>query len=199
MLKVGLTGGIGSGKSTIATIFRQLEVPVYYSDSAAKKLIVTDGNIISQIKSVFGSEIFNDSGKLESKKLADKVFNNEELLKDLNAIIHPAVRKDFVEWIKKHFDIPYILNESAIIFEHDLYKELDAVIVILAPENVRIKRVMERDGIDEKEVKQRILNQITDEERKQKGDFFIINDETQAVIPQILKIHAELNKKVSFK
>lgn len=191
MLKIGITGGIGSGKSIVCNIFRQLAVPVYDSDREAK-LLMADPLILQQVKKIFGENVFDERGKLDNKKLAEIVFKNKEHLDKLNAIVHPVVREHFVEWLKKHSNSAYILNESAIVFEHDLHKKLDAVIVVLAPENIRISRVMKRDGVSEKDVLQRMKNQITDEERKQKANYFIINDESVSVIQQVLKINALL-------
>jgi dephospho-CoA kinase len=194
MLKIGLTGGIGSGKSTVGHIFHQIGIPVFYSDIEAKKLVMTDAYLLREIKTLFGEGVFNQ-GILDNKKLGQKVFNNKELLSKLNKIIHPAVRAHFREWVQQQGSVSYILNESAIIFEQDLHRELDAVIVVLAPEHIRIKRVAIRDGIQEHEVLQRIRNQISDAERKQKGTYFIMNDEMQPVIPQVLTINKLLVEK----
>lgn len=195
MLKIGVTGGIGSGKSIVCNIFQQLGVPVYYSDKEAKQLMSTP-LIMQQIKSVFGEQVLNEYGKPDNKKIAEIVFQNKALLDKLNAIIHPAVRNYFKEWAEKYPDAPYVMNESAIIFEHGLHKELDAVIAVLAPENIRIKRVMGRDGISEQDILQRIKNQMTDEERKQRANYIITNDGSVSVIEQVLKINSLLLERI---
>ncbi len=192
MLKIGITGGIGSGKSTVSILFKQLGIPIFCSDIEAKILMTNDENLLLQIKNNFGEDIIDPNGKINTKKLGQKVFYHSDLLHKLNSIIHPAVRTYFKQWVRKQSFSPYIINESALIFEHDLYKELDAVIVVLAPEDVRIKRVMKRDRLSENDILQRIKNQITDQERKQKGNYFIINDDINPVIPQVLKINAQL-------
>ncbi|OFY90530.1 MAG: dephospho-CoA kinase, partial [Bacteroidetes bacterium RIFCSPLOWO2_12_FULL_31_6] len=145
----------------------------------------------------FGEEVFGQNGFIDYKKMGQKVFYNNALLDKLNSIIHPAVRNHFKQWLHNQIDVPYILNESAIIFEHNLYKELDAVIVVLASEDTRVKRVIKRDGLKENEVFQRIKNQITDKERRLKGNYFILNDEKLPIIPQVLNIHRILLQKAN--
>lgn len=189
MLKIGLTGGIGSGKSIVARVFETLGIPVYYADDAAKRLMSTDENLKESIIKNFGEECYK-SGQLDRKQLASIVFNNKEKLKLLNSLIHPATIADANEWMKKQKSA-YIMKEAALLFESGAVKNLDYVIGVLSPADLRIKRVMQRDGLTEKEVMQRIDQQMDEKEKMKRCDFIITNDEKQLVLPQIL----ELDKK----
>jgi dephospho-CoA kinase len=189
MLKIGLTGGIGSGKSIVARVFETLGIPVYYADDAAKRLMSTDENLKESIIKNFGEECYK-SGQLDRKQLASIVFNNKEKLKLLNSLIHPATIADANEWMKKQKSA-YIMKEAALLFESGADKNLDYVIGVLSPADLRIKRVMQRDGLTEKEVMQRIDQQMDEKEKMKRCDFIITNDEKQLVLPQIL----ELDKK----
>ena len=198
MLKIGITGGIGSGKTIVCRVFEQLGVPVYPADEVARELTVSDEGIKLKIKEHFGSSIYSEYGNLNRKKLAEIVFNNEQALKKLNSIIHPAMRSHFSEWLRnlinntKKPQPPYILKEAAILFESGAYKGVDAVISVTANKELKIKRTMERDGITRKEVEQRMKNQMSDEEKVKMSDYVINNDDSSLVIPQILKIHNKL-------
>jgi dephospho-CoA kinase len=189
MLKIGLTGGIGSGKSIVARVFETLGIPVYYADDAAKRLMSTNENLKESIIKNFGEECYK-SGQLDRKQLASIVFNNKEKLKLLNSLIHPATIADANEWMKKQKSA-YIMKEAALLFESGADKNLDYVIGVLSPADLRIKRVMQRDGLTEKEVMQRIDQQMDEKEKMKRCDFIITNDEKQLVLPQIL----ELDKK----
>ncbi len=190
MKKVGITGGIGSGKSTVCSVFELLGVPVYYADDAGKQLLDED-KVKAQVVQLFGNSIL--SGNLIDRKiLAELVFNNKEKLAQLNAVIHPAVGADFEGWLKKQEGCAYIIKEAAILFESGAYKQVEDVITVAAPAELKIKRAVQRTGITAEQVQERMNNQLSDEEKIKRSRFVIINDEEQLIIPQILKIHAEL-------
>ncbi len=189
MIKVGLTGGIGSGKTTVAKIFEVLGIPVYYSDIQAKKILFKP-ETIEKIRHTFGEKVF-EKGKLSKKLLAKIVFNDKEKLQKLNSIIHPAVKTDFKNWLEKQ-NAPYVVKEAAILFESGAYKDMDFIITVFAPVEERIKRVMKRDNISREEVIRRIENQWTDEKKIKLSDFVIKNYNSFLVIPQVLEIHNKL-------
>jgi dephospho-CoA kinase len=191
MLKAGITGGIGSGKSTVARVFALLGVPVYSSDEAARRLLDEDPAIHNGLRMLLGDDAFTGE-KPDRKKIAAKVFGNKEKLEGLNAIVHPAVRKHFSEWIDAHKSYPYILKEAAILFESGTYKELDKIITVAAPEDTRIARVMKRDSSPVEDIRKRIESQMSDEEKIKLSDFVIHNGHNDLVIPQVLKVHEEL-------
>jgi dephospho-CoA kinase len=190
MLKVGVTGGIGSGKSTVCHLFNCLEIPIFNADETGRRLLTEDSGVISQVKNLFGGEIFIH-GKPDRKKIAEIVFINPGKLMELNAIIHPAVRKKFDEWTVEQTS-PYVIDEAAILFETGLYKQLDFTILVIAPEQLRIKRVMQRDGMDETAIKARMKNQWSDEDKKKITNFVLINDDIQPLMPQVMNIHSTL-------
>ena len=186
---IGLTGGIGSGKTTIATYFIAKAVPVYIADNQARK-IMESPEIISDIKQVFGTSIFENE-TLNRQKLADIVFDNPEKLKLLNAIIHPAVKEDFNQWILNHKSAAFIVYESAILFESGSYKNCDLIINVTAPIETRIQRVIERDKTTREAVLKRMERQWTDEQRSKKSDFNIDNstlESTKLEFEKIIKI-----------
>lgn len=192
MKKIGLTGGIGSGKSTIAEIFKVLNVPVYNSDERAKVLMNENPQLIEDITHIFGSSIYQDAA-LNRAELGAIVFKNPELLKRLNAVVHPAVGNDFNEWCavqKNH----YVIKEAAIIFETGIEKSLDGVIAVTATETLRMQRVMQRPGMTEALIKDRMKNQFSSVELEKRANWVIKNDETELVIQQVLRIHEELMK-----
>lgn len=189
MLKIGITGGIGSGKTTICQLFALLGVPVYYADEASRQLLISDPEIKKKVVTLFGEDILEENGWISRKKVAMQVFGNEENLKKLNAIIHPAVGRHFEEWLKQHISFPYIIKEAAILFESGAYKQLDKVIAITAPEELRIARVMKRDGSKREEVLRRMAAQLSEQERVERSQFIIVNDDKQLVIPQVLKLN----------
>ena len=193
-LKIGITGGIGSGKSIICKIFSELGVPVYNADEEAKKLVREHPEIKSEIIKTFGANTYSASGELQRNILSELVFKDPELLKKLNLIVHPKVKQHFLDWANSFEDIPYVIKEAAIIFESGSYKHLDKVIMVTAPESLRIKRVLEREAISEEAIKARMKNQISEDEKIKRSDYIIYNDETQLVLPQILSLHEELLK-----
>ena len=190
ILKVGITGGIGSGKSTVAKVFNVLGIPIYYADDAAKKLMNEDVSIREQLQQLFGKETYVD-GKLNRKYLAGLVFNNEEKLAQLNAIVHPATIRDAEQWMQQQ-TTPYAMKEAALIFESGAQAQLDCVIGVFAPEPLRIQRVMNRDGITTEEVKARMEKQLDETIKMQRCDYVITNDEQELVIQQVIKIHQAL-------
>ncbi len=192
MIKVGLTGGIGSGKTIVSKIFEQLGVPIYNSDIEAKKLYNTNSEVKNKIIKYFGNNAYFDNGALNKKLLAKIIFTNSEDLQKINSIIHPAVKKHFYQWLKKQ-NSNYIIKEAAILYESGAYKYLDKIIVVTSLEKIRIKRVMKRDNIDEKSVRERIYNQVNQKKLLKISDFEIINDEKTMILNQILKIHKQLS------
>jgi dephospho-CoA kinase len=186
---IGLTGGIGSGKTTIANQFMAAGIPVYIADDEARK-IMQSGEIITKIKKTFGSTVF-DAGILNREKLSGIVFNDPEKLKLLNDIIHPAVKKHFGNWILNHTNAPYIIYEAAILFESGSYKDCDIIISVTAPLELRIQRVIQRDKTTRENVLNRINMQWKDEQRIEKSDFIIENSTpliAKSAVDKILKI-----------
>jgi dephospho-CoA kinase len=175
---IGLTGGIGSGKTTVANYFQSKGVPVYISDIEAKKVMAFP-EIISQIAAVFGCEIVGENNSLDRDKLAAIVFNNPDKLKQLNAIVHPAVKKHFDQWVVNNNNFPYLVKEAAILFESGSYKDCDTIITVTAPIETRIARVLERDNTTREKVLQRIKNQLSDEERIAKSHYIITNEDLE--------------------
>jgi dephospho-CoA kinase len=179
---IGLTGGIGSGKTTIANHLKSIGIPVYNSDDQAKKILYLPETIDS-LKSAFGNVVFTNE-LFDKDKLAKLVFNNPEQLKLLNQIIHPAVKVDFENWLKANKNSPLIIKEAAILFESGSYKDCDVIISISAPQEIRIQRVIERDHLTYEEVMSRINNQWTDEMRNKKSDYVIDNQDVEKAFTQ---------------
>ena len=183
---IGITGGIGSGKSTVAKVFVSMGYPVYNSDLMAKQLINSDSVLIGDIKSHFGQEIYSGN-KLDRKKMAGIVFNDPEKLKILNSLVHPAVGRDFESW-KKEQSTSIVLKEAAIIFETGIHKSLDATLLVTTPESIRIKRVMKRDNTTKEQVIERMNNQWSDDKKAELADYIIDNSGDKMVIPQVQEI-----------
>jgi len=192
MLKVGITGGIGSGKSTVARVFETLGVPVYNADDAAKRLMQEDPELKEKISLLLGDESYKD-GQLNRTWISANIFGKPEKVQALNALVHPATIKDAHEWMSKQ-TTPYSLKEAALIFESGSEKELDFVIGIYAPEELRIQRVIKRDDTSREAIQQRMRNQLNEEEKIKRCDFVITNDDHQLVIPQVLAINQQLLK-----
>lgn len=192
---IGLTGGIGSGKTTIAEIFYTLKIPVFNSDQEAKKLYSLP-EIKQQIIKHFGN-VYNEQNQLDKKALSSIVFNNDEKLQLLNSIIHPAVKTLFDTWVDKNSHFPILIKEAAILIESGASKQVAKTIVVTAPKKERIKRVMQRDNISEKEVVARMSKQLPEEKLITHADYIIKNDNEHLVIPQVLNIVKELNNKSS--
>ena len=192
-LLVGLTGGIGSGKSTVAKIFQLLKVPVYFADDRGKWLLTHDQVLKDEVISLFGKESYLEDGRPNRSLLADKVFSNTNELEKLNALVHPAVAADFEKWVNQNKDLPYLLKEAALLFENDSYKALDYTISVMAPKALRLQRVLLRDiQRSEEQVLQIIDKQVSDNERKKLSDFLIENSGKKSLISQVLAVHKQL-------
>lgn len=192
MLKIGLTGGMGSGKSTVAQIFEVLGIPVYYADQAAKKLMAEDEELKQAIIESFGVQSYN-SGTLNREFIANQVFNNNEKLNLLNSLVHPAILKNSSEWFQLQ-KAPYVIKEAALIFESGSNKMLDYVIGVKSPLNLRRQRAMERDQLSSEEVDARMNKQMDEESKLQLCDYVIVNDEREMLIPQVLILHESFLK-----
>jgi dephospho-CoA kinase len=193
MLKIGITGGIGTGKSTICEIFALLGVPVYHADQAAKKLMATNSRLKQQLITTFGNATFTTEGELDTKYIANKVFNNEKALKQLNALVHPAVLADFDQWCSQQ-QTPYVLKEAALLIESGSYKQCDHTILVESPIALRIQRLLNRDNSTEAQIRARIANQLPDEEKAKVANFLLLNNEEDLLIPQILALHTQFLK-----
>jgi dephospho-CoA kinase len=191
MLKAGLTGSIGSGKSIVATVFGKIGIPVYYADHVAKDLL-THENVRKQLRQIFGETIFDAHGVVDRKLLGAIVFYNAPALVKLNDLIHPLVKDDFDMWLKEHSAYPYIIHEAAILFESGFNKYFDKVITVDAPSELCISRVMKRDGVSREDVLSRMQNQMDTVKKAALADFVIWNDEQSLVIPQVMEIHRML-------
>ncbi|MBW4361466.1 dephospho-CoA kinase [Flavobacterium taihuense] len=183
---IGLTGGIGSGKTTVANEFVSLGIPVYITDQEAKKLMQSD-IVLNQIKEEFGNAIFEE-GVLVREKLSEIVFKDANRLAKLNSIVHPAVKQHFKKWLLEHQNDPFVIYESAILFESGSYRECDFVINVVAPLETRIQRVIERDKTTREKVLERMKNQWNDEEKSSKSDFIIENTSMEVIKLEIVKI-----------
>ncbi|MBE7177779.1 MAG: dephospho-CoA kinase [Mucilaginibacter polytrichastri] len=189
MLKIGLTGGIGSGKSTVARIFEVLGIPVFYADDAAKKLMTDDAEVVKAIRENFGDEAYLENGQLNRSYIAGRVFNDEAQLKVLNGIVHPATFRAMDRWADAQRNVPYVVKEAALLFESGSYKQSDHTVLVLSPEALRIRRIMNRDGITEEQVRARMSKQMSDAEKEKRAGFTLQNDEHSLLIPQVLKLH----------
>lgn len=192
MLKIGLTGSIGSGKSTVAAIFEVLSIPVYYADAASKRLMTANEDLKRAIAKNFGEGAY-DGGMLNRKYLAEQVFNDDEKIALLNSLVHPITIKDAAEWIAVQ-QAPYVIKEAALIFESGSNEFLDAVIGVQAPREIRIQRAMERDKISAEQVEARMSKQMAEDEKMRLCDYVIVNEEQQMLIPQVLALHEKFLK-----
>lgn len=193
MLKIGLTGGIGSGKTLVGSVFNELGVPVYEADIAARRLMESEESVIRGVIDLLGGQAYSE-GRLNRSFIAEKVFSNDKLLKELNGIVHPAVRKDFDRWTRQFATSPYVIEEAAILFESGGAAMMDFTVFVKADVATRITRVMERDQVTEMEVKQRIARQMDDREKERLADFVIINDNDSMILPQIVDLHNKFLK-----
>ncbi len=189
MLKIGITGNIGSGKTTVSKVFETLGIPVFYADDAAKAVMVNDPILIDGIKKTFGDESYFPDGSLNRKYIAGIVFNNDTELAKLNGLVHPATFRAFDSWVKNVKNAHYVLKEAALLFESDSYKMCDYTIMVQAPLEVRINRVIKRDGLTRAEVESRNAHQFTEEKKTSLADYVIKNDGAELVIPQVLALH----------
>jgi dephospho-CoA kinase len=190
--QVGITGGIGSGKSVVCRIFKTLGIAIYDADSRAKELMTTDGILIHEIKKEFGNLSYHPDGKLDRSFLARMVFQDDARLKKLNELVHPRVAIDYQHWVEDQKS-PYVIREAALLYETGADKLVDFMMVVSAPESVRIARVLKRDvHRTEADVKAIMARQMPEEEKIKRADAVIVNDERQALLPQVLKLHERL-------
>lgn len=194
MIRVGITGGIGSGKSTVCKIFASMGVPVLDADSLAKRIAEEDLNVRQQIIDEFGTESYDKQGKYNRKYIASIVFNDASKLTRLNSIIHPAVINYSNRWAEQHQQHPYIIKEAALMFESGSYKYNDINIVVDAPKELRIQRILSRDNSSIEEISRRIESQMHDDERNSIADKIILNDERNSLIEQVYQLHIEFSK-----
>ncbi len=193
-MEVGITGGIGAGKSTVCKIFSTLGIPIYDADSRAKQLMEDSSGLVEQIKEVFGKQSYHRSGKLNKAYLADLVFPVPDKLQKLNQLVHPEVAKDYSSWVTSHGNkFPYVIKEAALLIESGSYQQFDCLVTVLAPVELRITRVLARDPNRERgQIESIISRQLSDQERIEKSDSVLYNDEKQLLIPQILDLHQHL-------
>src|SRR6056297_4250618 len=194
MIKVGVTGGIGSGKTLICEIFERLGIPVFNADVEAKEIYNSDKEVIEQVQQLFGHEIYHQ-GMLKKDILAKIIFNDSKALDKVNAIVHPKVREYFLDWAEKQTS-KYEIEEAAILFESNAYLDLDYIINVHARQDSRIERVMERDNISKEQVLNRMKNQLCDEKRMKLADFTIYNDDERMLLPQVIEIHQKIINRI---
>ncbi len=194
MLKVGITGGIGSGKTTVCRLLERFGVPVYYADDRAKWLMHYQENVKAALIAAFGKEVYKDNGELNRPKLAQLVFNNQEKLQLLNSIVHPAVKEDGIQWQaeQERNGAAYTVKEAALLFETGSYADLDKIVVVTAPEEVRIERVLKREKITVEQVKARIQQQMPQEEKVKRADFVLENGAWETLNISVSELHEKL-------
>lgn len=192
MLKIGITGGIGSGKTTVCKVFEVLGIPVFYADTVAKELMVTDEILMAGVRSAFGEESYLATGILNNKHIANIVFANQVKLDQLNALVHPAVFRAFDRWLAQvGHAVPYVLKEAALLFESGSYRLCDQSVLVTAPMAVKLQRVMQRDGVTAAQVQARMDKQFTDEQKMQMADHLIHNDEHSSIVLQVIDLHQQ--------
>jgi len=191
MLKVGITGNIGSGKTTVSKIFELLGVPVFYADDEAKKVMVNDTELIAGVKEAFGEPSYFPDGTLNRKHIAAIVFNDDKQLAQLNALVHPAVFRAFDNWLVQKKNAPYVLKEAAVLFESGSYRLCDRTVMVTAPLELRMQRVTQRDNLTAGEAQAREAKQYSEEKKITLADDLICNDEKILVIPQVLALHQQ--------
>lgn len=194
MKVIGVTGGIGSGKTTVCKIFEVLGMPVYYADLRAKELMETDEGLRNKLINVFGAKTYLN-GKLNRTYLAQQIFNSKEKLSVINGLVHPVVAEDFDVWVETNQSSAYVLKEAAILFESGAYQDVDISVLVIAPEEIRLERVMARDGSDREDVLKRMNNQWTQERKAKMADYIIKNEGTELLIPQVLELHKQFSRK----
>ena len=190
MLTIGITGGIGSGKTIVCNIFRTLGVPVFQADEEARKEMIHNPLIKSRLQNIFGQDIYTPEGALNKNKISGIIFNDSKAPKKMNETVHPFVNQAFAKWYNSHRHQPYVIREAAILFESGSYKSMDKIVLVFCPEALRIQRIMERDGKTESEIQQIMKNQWTDGKKSKLSDYIIQNDVKRLVIPQVLELHS---------
>lgn len=191
-IKIGITGGIGSGKSVVSRLLGVMGIPVYDSDSETKRLMASDGGIRKELQALVGEEVYA-GGVLNKSLLASYLFANAENARRVNGIIHPRVKEDFRQWVQRHSASPIVGIESAILVEAGFTKEVDSIVMVYAPEEVRVARAVRRDASSRELIEKRIRSQMDDEEKRGYADFVIVNDGERALIPQVMKLVSCLN------
>jgi dephospho-CoA kinase len=200
MKRIGITGGIGAGKSTVTRIFETLGIPVYIADYEARKIISSNASVKKQVKLLIGPLAYHKNGKPDRPYIASKIFSDPALLAQMNKIVHPAVQLHFNRWcesFKPLQNILYVIQEAALLVETGNFKMLDALIVVTCPEEIRIHRVMDRDLCTREEVLSRMKNQFSEEEKIRVSDYTIVNDGNHMLIPQVLQIHKDIAQKAA--
>ncbi len=192
-LKVGITGGIGSGKSTVCKVFKVLGIPVFEADIVAKQLINSNEEIKKGLVNLFGETVYTPNGSVDRKKLASIIFNDDIQLQNVNELVHPVVRKEFLNWADEQ-KTPYVIHEAAILFESGFYKMMDYTILVSAPLEERIARVTQRDGSTPAQIKERMQKQWDDEEKRKLASIELQNGDSDLVIPQIIKLDKQLRE-----
>lgn len=189
-MRLGVTGGIGSGKTSVCRVFNVLGIPVFSADAEARIIMEKDNRVIGKIRSIAGHDIYQD-GILNRNKLADLMFNDREVLQDVNQAVHPAVLEQFVEWEKLQ-EAPYVIMEAAILFESGAANMVDKILTVIAPVEERIDRIIRRNNLTREQVADRIRNQLSDEEKIARSHYLIDNSDNIMIIPAVLKIHHEI-------
>ena len=198
MFKVGLTGGIGSGKSYVAKRFAALGIPIYYADKEAKRLMIQDKTLKADIKELLGTEAYYKNGRLNKLYVAGKIFKDKKLLAGINNLVHPAVKRDFLDWSDRQ-EAKYVIEESAILFENGLDKSFDTIILVTADKDLRISRVIRRDKVTKEQVIARMNQQLTDEKKLPLAKFVVVNNEESDLSSQISSIHKEILSLIKYK
>lgn len=188
MTKVGITGGIGSGKSIVCEIFNRLGISIYNADNRAKWLMNNNVVLKQQLIARWGNQLYKNN-QLDRSFLAGIIFANKEAIEFVNSVVHPAVNVDFKEWFSLHSNEAYVIKEAALLFESNTYREMDVIVTVYAPENLRIERVLKRDNISKPQVINRMNNQLSDEEKVKRSDYIIFNNEQQSLLEQVLNLH----------
>lgn len=191
MLKIGITGGMGSGKSTVCNIFRNLGIPIFTADTEGKELLNKDKITKQKVVEAFGEEMYTSEGEIDRKRMAQLVFSSPKDLEKLNEIVHPRVIERFDQWTKRYLNRPYVIKEAAILFESGSHKNLDKIINVFAPKSQRINRIIKRDDTNREDVERRMRFQYSDEERNELADFIIMNEDGQEMnlLPQVMELH----------
>jgi dephospho-CoA kinase len=193
-LTIGITGGIGSGKTTVCNVFKLMGVPVFEADMIAGQIMDTNRELQSEISALFGNDICNCHGLINKKKLAGIVFKDQAQLEKLNKLVHPAVRDEFLKWSDRYKNFPYIIMEAAILLESGFHKLADFTILVTAPEDERIIRVMKRDGVTLSSVRNRISKQYPESKKEEMADLVLYNDNNHLIIPEIIKIDKKIRE-----
>lgn len=193
MLKIGITGGMGSGKTTVCHFFELQGIPVFYADVKAKEIMQHDEQLISELRIAFGNDVYSLDGILQRRKLAEIVFSDRQKLNLLNSYVHPAVFRAFDRWLEQQ-TAPYVVKEAALLFESGSYKSFDYNILVTSPQTLKISRIMQRDSLSEQEIIARMDKQLPDEEKEKLADFIIRNDEQELIMPQLLALHQRFLK-----